>query len=254
MKPYLLLRYLQKTKWISRRDFDEMIKWWTTSVNWEIVTSFDKNVNIWDKITINLPWDQIFEETIRRFPTFRPIMVVFNKPKWCTVSKDDKYNKTIYDYLPESWRKDFYYIWRLDKDSHWLLLLTNQPDLVDYYENPKNRIFKIYEVEIDKAFKTKDIAKSKKWLMIDEQGKRTDRLKENDFPIWDVDELKFYDIHYYNRKGNHILRIVLKEWKKRHIRRLLTWLWYNTLDLMRIKMWKYELGNIKSGKYMISKI
>jgi 16S rRNA U516 pseudouridylate synthase RsuA-like enzyme len=34
------------------------------------------------------------------------------------VSKEDKHNKTIFELLPNSWKKDFYYIGRLDKDSH----------------------------------------------------------------------------------------------------------------------------------------
>jgi 16S rRNA U516 pseudouridylate synthase RsuA-like enzyme len=50
-------------------------------------------------------------------PQYKPIIVIFNKPKGYVVSKEDKHNKTIFELLPESWRKDFYYIGRLDKNS-----------------------------------------------------------------------------------------------------------------------------------------
>lgn len=90
------------------------------------------------------------------------MIVLFNKPKGYTVAKEDKHNKTIYELLPASWQKDFYYIGRLDKDSHGLLLLTNDPTLVDYYEKPENNIHKIYEVQIDKPIKTQHVQKAKK--------------------------------------------------------------------------------------------
>jgi len=98
------------------------------------------------------------------------MIVLFNKPKGFTVSKEDKHNKTIYELLPKSWQKDFYYIGRLDKDSHGLLLLTNDPALVDYYEKPENKIYKVYEVQIDKPLKTNHIQKMKKGALVDENG------------------------------------------------------------------------------------
>lgn len=252
MWKFSLLKYLQKTKWVSRREFVEMIKQEVITINWDIVNSIDCEIKIWDSLEVILEWTQNYSEKITKFPTFKPVMVIFNKPKWYTVAKEDKFNKTIYDLLPESWRKDFFYIWRLDKDSHWLLLLTNEPKLVDYYENPKNRIFKIYEVIIDKDFKTKDLQKAKKWLVVDEEW--YSEWAKNFNPKIKNDELSFYDIHYKYFKGKYLLRVVLKEWKKRHIRRLLKALWYKTLDLKRIKFWKYELWNIKLWKYMISKV
>lgn len=96
------------------------------------------------------------------------MIVLFNKPKGYAVSKADKHNKTIYDLLPASWQKDFYYIGRLDKESHGLLLLTNDPALVDYYEKPENNVYKFYEVQIDKPFKSQHIQKVKKGILVDE--------------------------------------------------------------------------------------
>ncbi len=90
------------------------------------------------------------------------MIVLFNKPKGYAVSKEDKHNKTIYELLPASRKKDFYYIGRLDKDSHGLLLLTNDPALVDYYEKPENDIHKIYEVQIDKPIKSNHIQQAKR--------------------------------------------------------------------------------------------
>lgn len=245
-----LLKYLQKTKWISRRDFVSMLSQEAIFLNWNKINALDTEIDIWDKITIILPNQKNFEETINFMPNTKSKIIVFNKPKGFVVSKDDKFNKTIFQILPKSWLKDFYYIWRLDKESHWLLLLTNNPELVDYFESPKNRVLKIYEVKIDKPFRTSDMIKAKKWIPVDEQWNKIN-LTNCDNQVF-YEELSFYAITPVKTNKNEIfLRVVLNEWKKRHIRRLLKALEYKTLDLRRIKFWKYELWDIKPWKYRI---
>lgn len=248
-----LLKYLQKTKWLPRRVYSNMISKKSIKINDIIVEKIDSEIKKWDKLEIILENGEKYIETIKKIPSFKPTIVLFNKPKWCVASKDDKHNKTIYEYLPASWKKDFYYIWRLDKDSHWLLLLTNDPKLVDYYENPKNKVFKIYKVIIDKPYKTKDILKAKKWVPVDEDWNLVNLLKRQPWEKYEL--LKVHNINSRkNEKWQITLEIVLTEWKKRHIRRLLAALSYKVLDLQRIKFWKYQIWTIKPGKYMISKL
>jgi len=265
-----LLKYLQKTKWITRDDFEQMLKEKVIKINWNIVDSFSFEIKKWDRLEVNLPDWQIYEEVIEKLPNFRPVIVLFNKPKWYVVSKADPYNKTIFELLPQSWRKDFYYIWRLDKNSRGLLLLTNDPEIVDRFTNPKNKVIKVYEVQIDRPFKSSDVVKVKKWIYVDQQwkllsSKMLEKMKsmsvqqKEDFLkkqfIWRIDLLSFKDVKYFkSNKGKHFLRVVLTEGKKRHIRRVLKALWYKVLDLKRIKFWKYELWNLKEWKYRIMKI
>ena len=154
--------------------------------------------------------------------------------------------------MPPSWRKDFYYIWRLDKNSDGLLLLTNVPELVNEIEHPSKWILKIYEVEIDKPFKTSLREKFKKWVWVTEDGQLIKDLKSEKFKGVPKDLLKVYDIHYTrDKKWKHILRIVLEYWKNRHIRRLLKAFGYKVKRLTRIKHWKYELGRLKPGQRRI---
>lgn len=251
MNWFKLLTYLQKTKSISRRDFFDMLKKNVIFLNWETVKDINQTINLNDTLQIKLPNWEIYQEKIEKKPIFKPVIIIFNKPLWYVVSKEDKHNKTIFELLPKSWKKDFYYIWRLDKDSHWLLLLTNDPSIVDYYENPKNNIIKIYEVQIDKPFKTNHILKTKKGLYVDQDWNIVNPL--NNEVSWE--ELKFSDIKKFtDEKWKHMLRILLTEWKKRHIRRVLKALWYKIKDLQRIKEWKYQLWDIRPWKYRIYNI
>lgn len=186
---------------------------------------------------------------------FKPVIVTFNKPRWYVVSKYDKFNKTIFDILPSSWRNDFYYIWRLDKNSDWLLLLTNVPELVNEIEHPSRNIFKIYEVQIDKPLKTQLREKFKKWIFVTEEWEYVDNVKSDKWKWKNIDFLQMYDVSYYkDSKWRYFLRILLTYWKKRHIRRMLKAFWYKIYSLTRVKFWKYELWNLKPWAYNIHTI
>ena len=186
---------------------------------------------------------------------FKPVIVTFHKPRGYVVSKDDKFNKTIYEILPQSWKKDFYYIWRLDKDSDGLLLLTNVPELVNEIEHPSRNIFKIYEVEIDKPIRTQHRDKFKKWCLITEEGEYIQNPNEEKWRWKKFDFLQVYDISYHkDSRWRYFARILLTYWKKRHIRRLLKAFWYKVKKLTRVKFGKYELWNLKPWQYRIHAI
>lgn len=246
---YSLLKFLQKTYWVNRRDYAQMIFWWAISINGKVVESINTELNLEDHLVIKEDKKILVDTVIKKFPVFQPKIVVLNKPKGYVVSKDGGKDKTIYDLLPASWAKDFYYIGRLDKESHWLLLLTNEPKLVDEFEHPARKLFKIYEVKIDKPLKSKDIIKMKKWLQVSREG---EKVLEGDQEITDYELLGFYDIHYIRQNWAHIARILLQEGKYRHIRRLLSAFDYKVQDLKRIKFGKYELGNLKPWDYYIA--
>ena len=183
---------------------------------------------------------------------FKPVIVAFNKPVGYVVSKSDKHNKTIFDILPSSWKKDFYYIWRLDKNSEGLLLLTNVPELVNELEHPSRNIYKIYEVEIDKPLKTQHREKFKKWVLITEDGEYVANPNEEKWKWKQIDFLQVYDISYSkDRNWKYWARILLTYGKKRHIRRLLKAFWYKVKKLKRVKYGKYELWNLKPGQWKI---
>ena len=147
-------------------------------------------------------------------------LILFNKPKWYVVSKSDPHNTTIYELLPEEFQNR-YYIGRLDKDSRGLVLLTDTPALVHQFEHPKFEIEKEYLIQLSTPFKNEDKQKVKSWII--DEG----------------EQLKFLDI--LPTKNPLTYKVILNEWKKRHIRRVIKKLWYNLIDLQRIKEAQYAL-------------
>lgn len=223
------------------------------SVNGEEVHSFQHEVQPGDMLSVRLAKGS-YEEKVIPLTTFKPVVVAFHKPLWVIVSKDDDQGKTIYSYLPESRKKDFYYIGRLDKDSHGLQLLTNVPSLVDEFESPHSKIHKTYHVVIDKPWKKDHEKKCKYGIWVNLKWEAAPLTgKENPDALYakGYEQLKAVSCRLVHLHDLKTLHIVLTEGKKRQIRRMLKALWYNVRDLKRIKVWPYQLGGIKPGKYQI---
>ena len=206
-----LFSYLQRTHGVSRREYAEMIKQKAVYCNDTLVESFQADIAPGSKLEVRSRGKVVLSEEVKELQRRKTIMVLFHKPKGYTVAKEDKHNKTIYELLPKSRQKDFYYIGRLDKDSHGLLLLTNSPALVDYYEKPENNIYKTYEVQIDKALKSNHILKAKKGVYADESGMPVrDDLKGKNTQVG-VELLKAISMVYKPFQGKHFVIVQLNE-------------------------------------------
>ena len=218
-----IIPFLQNSKWLSRRKIVSLIQNSQIFLNNNKLESFKSELKNWDTLTIiNELWNKedITVTETSDLPKWK--LILFNKPKWYVVSKSDPHNSTIYELLPEEF-KNRYYIGRLDKDSHGLVLLTDTPALVHQFEHPKFQIEKEYLIQLSTPFREWDSQKAKSWI-IDE---------------WE--QLRFLDIQ--PTKDSLTYKVILNEWKKRHIRRVIKKLWYNLIDLQRTKEAQYTLPN-----------
>lgn len=224
-----IISFLQESKWRSRRKIVSLIKNNQLFLNKEEIQSFKTEINEWDIIEIIIEdWKKDKIKVLNNIKNLQWSLIMFNKPKWYVVSKSDPHNSTIYELLPPQF-KNRYYIWRLDKDSRGLVLLTNTPSLVNQLEHPKFQIEKEYLIQLTSPFREWDKQKVKNWI-VDE---------------WE--QLKFIDIQ--PTKYQLTYKVILNEWKKRHIRRVIKKLWYNLIDLQRIKEAQRSLPNdLKEGE------
>jgi pseudouridine synthase len=228
-----LLTYLQQYHHFPRRQCTTRIQQWYIKCNHIQVENFTTQVVNGDDIDIV----GILDHHLVKINDIKSEIVPRYKPKWYIVSKDKTQGQTIYDILPSQYH-DWYYIGRLDKDSHGLLLLTNDPATVHNYEHPSHRIKKIYRVQINHAIdnKTCDILKKPNKVVAENQK-------------W-YDMLSCDQVHYDCIDQKHILTITLLEGKKRHIRRLLEYIWLRVLDLCRIECGSYKLKDIKPDLFL----
>ena len=105
-----LLTYLQKADGLSRRRIWELFQHGNVFIDGEIVEDLQQDVEIGIELLVKERGKELVARKVDSLPTINPTIVSFYKPKGLVVSKDDKHNKTIFEILPDSWQKDFYYI------------------------------------------------------------------------------------------------------------------------------------------------
>mgnify|MGYP000901996378 CR=1 FL=1 len=81
------------------------------------------------------------------------LLVVLHKPVGHVCSHAEEEGPSVYDLLPERWRRrepQVVSVGRLDKETSGLLLLTDQHELVHRLSSPKHHVEKVYEAELDR--------------------------------------------------------------------------------------------------------
>lgn len=164
----------------------------------------------------------------------KQMYVLFNKPKGVTATCEDKFAEVlITDLIPKRFGR-LYPVGRLDKDSHGLIILTNDGDLCHRFTHPKFEIEKEYLVTVKGEVDESIIKKLEKG--ISDNG---EVLKVKSAVI---------SKSWTNRAQ---LDVVICEGKKRHLRRLFTGIGYKVQDLLRIRIGKIHLGGLRDGKLKV---
>ena len=216
--------YISKSGYCSRRKADLLIK--------------EGKVKIDNKVVIE-PWFNVepgFSVRAEGKPLKgeNKVYLVFNKPKGVTTTLSDKYaEKKITDFLPKSLGR-VYPVGRLDKPSRGLLILTNDGDLCYRLSHPKFEIEKEYVVLVEGCLKDSIYGELKNGVQSD-----GDILKVKSAQIEKISQDKFS------------IKTIICEGKKRHLRRLFESLGLKVLDLRRVRMGPFKLGDLKEGSFRI---
>lgn len=220
-QPLRLNKFLAERLGVSRREADELIQAGKIMVNNEPATLGTK-VDKTSKVLFNkkiIPFDTEFS------------YYAFHKPIGYVCSRRAQGDTpTIYDLLPKDFKK-LKTVGRLDKDSSGLILLTNDGDFAFQMTHPKFRKTKIYEVELDKSLEP------------------LHQQMISDFGVMLEDGPSQFKV----LKDQNHYQVVLTEGRNRQIRRTFAALGYKVNKLHRTHFGKYELDNLKPGKYVIIK-
>lgn len=117
---------------------------------------------------------------------------------------------------------------RLDKDSHGLIIMTNDGRVTDRLLSPKYVHEKEYVVRVEPAF-------SDTFIKLMGNGVKFDGFVSKKCKVW--------------RKNKDTFHIILTEGKKRQIRRMCEALHHKVIDLRRIRIMNIEIGKIPFGEY-----
>ena len=158
---------------------------------------------------------------------------LLNKPQgYLCTAHDDRGRKTIFD-LMKNVKTRLFPVGRLDYNTQGMILLTNDGEFANYMMHPKNEMTKTYRI------KTKHPLTEKQISMI-EHGVDVGEFVTGQAAVTNVgqdDSRKYYTL------------ITIHEGKNREIRRIFEKFGLQILELTRVKIGSYELGDLPIGKY-----
>ena len=120
------------------------------------------------------------------------------------------------------------YIGRLDKDSHGLLLMTNNGDIINKMMRAANKHEKEYKVTVDKEITEDFLKKMAAGVPILDTVTRPCTVK---------------------KIGKYTFSIILTQGLNRQIRRMCEALGYEVKDLLRVRVMNITLDGLKDGQY-----
>ena len=137
-----LNKYIAQSGECSRRQADKLVQGGSVTVNGSL--ELNPAYQVVENDDVMLDGRKIITGQLSR-------TILMNKPVgYITTMHDPLKRKTVMDLIDTKER--LFPIGRLDKDTSGLLLLTNNGDLANLLTHPRNKIHRIYQLEIDKPF------------------------------------------------------------------------------------------------------
>lgn len=158
------------------------------------------------------------------------VIYALNKPRGVvSTAKDPNDNVTVLDLAGKAGVEERVYpVGRLDKDSRGLMLLTNDGDLAYRLTHPRYGVEKIYRVRLNLPITKTQMRRFATGL--------------------ELTDGRTAPCHISELRGRATYRIILKEGRKRQIRRMFEELKRRVLDLERVKIGPLPLGKLQEGK------
>ena len=161
------------------------------------------------------------------------IYVAINKPKGVISSLDDELQegrRTVRDLVPLPGH--IYPVGRLDKQSMGLILMTNDGDLAHKLTHPRYGHEKTYRVTVEGKIDEETLNQWRRGIRLDDRKTAPAKIK------------------IINQGPNFtLLEIIMREGRKRQIRRVANILGFPVTHLVREKIGPLNLGNLKPGEW-----
>ena len=170
------------------------------------------------------------------------IYLLFHKPAGCLCTRgSEDGGKTIYDLLPAEFQ-NLFYVGRLDRDTEGLLFLTNDGAWAERVAHPRNEVKKVYVAEVLGRLDRRSIQRAMHGVR-----DRGETLRAESIRLLGA-KGDARDTKPSHRDGRRI-EIVLREGKKREIRRLFRALHHPVVFLKRLEIGGVKLGSLPAGKW-----
>jgi 23S rRNA pseudouridine2605 synthase len=225
-----LQKYLARAGVASRRGSEELIREGRVRVNGDVVTEMGVKVAADDRVEVD-------GRVVAPEP---PLWIMLHKPQGYVTTRDDPQGRpTVYDLLPDRFGSLFH-VGRLDLESEGLLLLTNEGGAANKLMHPSHQVDRVYVVDVVGA--------------LDQIARRRlmDGVELDDGPA------RAHKVEVVTREGagpgagaapHTRVRILMREGRKREVRRLLDAVGHPVRRLVRERLGPIRLGDLARGKW-----
>ncbi len=170
-----------------------------------------------------------------------PRYILFHKPYGVLSQFTDREGRpTLAQYIPVP---DVYPAGRLDMDSEGLLLLTDDPRVLHRVTDPRWKVPKTYLVQVEGIPSEEALQRLREGIML--KGRRTAPAEVELLPV--PPPVPPRPVRQYH--PTPWLRIVLREGRKRQVRRMTAAVGHPTLRLIRVAIGPLVLGDLSPGEW-----
>jgi len=166
--------------------------------------------------------------------------VVLNKPLGAiTTAKDEADRTTVLDVLGEGGQRGhrLFPVGRLDADSTGLLLLTDDGDLSYRLTHPRYKVAKEYLITVSGVPTQEELAALRSGVKLDDGVTAPAEVEVIRVTTADRDS------------GRAVMRIVIREGRRRQVRRMLQAVGHKVRSLKRTAFGPLTLGRLKVGEW-----
>ncbi|HNY10023.1 MAG TPA: pseudouridine synthase [Candidatus Wallbacteria bacterium] len=210
----------------SRNAAKELVLSGVVTVNGKKITNLMHPVNVKiDKIEVN--GDSVKAKPHKYYAINKPVGYETTKAKPGAA----KTKKTVYDLIYNSIENNLNPAGRLDKDSHGLIIMTNDNDFLNAISGSEHGITKCYLVKTNAELTESQLNHFKTGVPVEKDNGDM----ETTMPcVIKLVEANTYDVH-------------LKQGIKRQIRKMFAYFKIKVIDLFRYRIGKLEIGNLGEG-------
>lgn len=174
-----------------------------------------------------------------------PRLILFNKPYGVLTQFTDSDNRpTLADFIPV---KGVYPAGRLDRDSEGLLLLTDDGKLQQRLTDPRHKTWKSYWVQVEGTPSQESLEQLRTGITLKDGPTLPAEVRRIEPPeLWPRDP----PVRFRKNIPTQWLELRIREGRNRQVRRMTAAINHPTLRLVRVRIGRWRLGNLKSGEWL----
>lgn len=214
-------KYLANLWLVSRRNADKAVKSGLILVNGQEIKKSDYKISSGDIITV-------YGEEIK---VIEDVKIILYKPAWYISSDEDEYGYKSYRQLLQNcpYVETLHVAGRLDQDTEWVLVLSNNGQFIHQIISPKREKEKEYEVHLEKTISDNDLGELAKGVILD-------------------DAYQTLPAKVQKLEAKKIL-LTITEWKYHQVKRMLETLGNKVIYLKRLRVGDWTLEGLEKGEW-----